>query len=89
MEERKIDFGMRPKDVAAYLGMSLPSVWRMVADGRLIPPNYASGSPRWRASELAEWFAINRDRPRQRAKAVAAMTQARAQRRVARANETV
>jgi predicted DNA-binding transcriptional regulator AlpA len=82
------DYSLRPKQAAEFFGISLASLWRKIGEGLLPKPSYATGQPRWLASELREWERAHRDRPRPRAKIVAAMIEARAQQRAAK-SETV
>jgi predicted DNA-binding transcriptional regulator AlpA len=44
---------MPPKAAAAYLGISVPTLYRRVKDGLIHVPSYAGGrTPRWRQSWL-------------------------------------
>jgi predicted DNA-binding transcriptional regulator AlpA len=51
---------------AEYLGVSLPSLWRAVAAGRLPAPVYpAARAPRWRRDELDAALEATRAKPSQ------------------------
>ena len=49
------DNGVTAKEAADFLGISLPTFWRRVADGRISQPYYpAERTPRWIPSKLRE-----------------------------------
>lgn len=47
---------LRPKEAAAYLGVSQATLWRMVNRGELLPPHSLSLRTKgWLEEELREW----------------------------------
>jgi predicted DNA-binding transcriptional regulator AlpA len=74
---------MDVRETAAFLGLSIPSVWRNVADLRLPQPAYpAPKAPRWRRSWLLKALEESRQLPRD---AMAARRQRSVERRRAKA----
>jgi predicted DNA-binding transcriptional regulator AlpA len=56
---------MDVRETAAFLGLSIPSIWRNVAELRLPAPAYpAAKAPRWRRSWLLKALEETRQLPR-------------------------
>jgi hypothetical protein len=76
-----------PKHAAAHAGVSLPTLWRGVADGRITPPSYPSEkTPRFNLDVLDADMVRLRAKPAENAAGVRAarLTEARAKARAAR-----
>lgn len=55
---------LRPKDAAHYCGISEPSLWKAVAEGRLSPPAYPRPkAPRFTTEQLDRDMERSRARP--------------------------
>jgi excisionase family DNA binding protein len=53
---------LRPREAAALLGISVPTLRRAVRDGRLPAPIYLSPrTPRFRKAQLLEWLGVTDD----------------------------
>lgn len=45
------------KQVGKILGVSVRSVWRLLSEGKIVPPVRLNGAVRWRRGELERWIA--------------------------------
>jgi predicted DNA-binding transcriptional regulator AlpA len=71
------------REGAAAVGISIPSFWRAVAEGRLPMPVYPSPrTPRWRQSELIAAVELTRAEPAQQKLARARAAARKAERAV-------
>ena len=55
--ERRIETMLATADeVAAMLGVSTRTVWRLLSSGQLVEPVRLGGSVRWRLDEVRQWI---------------------------------
>jgi excisionase family DNA binding protein len=46
---------LAPRDLANYLGVSVRTVWRLLAAGELPEPFYVGARPRWSPNAIIAW----------------------------------
>ncbi|MBY0587215.1 helix-turn-helix domain-containing protein [bacterium] len=52
------------RELAPLLGISVRTLWRLVAEGKVLAPVHLGGSTRWRLDEIRRWIDDGCPRPR-------------------------